>query len=195
MLARRGKEAKAMAFGKATYDTLKVSGEAMKISEWFPLDGKVDASKAASDVRTGFSVSKETAKAVLVSWKMKDGTTVESWVPKAAFEEAPWEARLRRRAAEKIASGKSAAEVAETLRRDAESLKADEIKWWERNLEGLAGKKGKYDDSYYDIHGAFHERTRSWDWERRLCKEKLAEFKEIVAACEKIAGELETEGK
>lgn len=186
-----------MAFGKATYDTLKVSGVLMKISEWFPLDGKVDASKAASDVRTGFSVSKETAKAVLVSWKMKDGTTVESWVPKAAFEEAPWETRLRRRAAEKIASGKSAAEVAETLRRDAEALKGDEIVWWERNLEGLAGKKGKQEDNYYDIHGVFHERTINWDWERRLCKEKLAEFKEIVAVSEKIASELEagTEGK
>ena len=182
-----------MAYGKATYDTLKVSGVLMKISEWFPLGGKVDASKAASDVRTGFSVSKETAKAVLVSWKMKDGTAVESWVPKAAFEEAPWEARLRRRAAEKIARGESAAEVAKTLRSDAEALKGDEIVWWERNLESLAGKKGKYDDSYYDIHGVFHERTRSWDWERRLCKEKLAEFKEIVAACEKVASELEVE--
>ena len=184
-----------MAFGKATYDTLKVSGVLMKISEWFPLDGKVDASKAASDVRTGFSVSKETAKAVLVSWKMKDGTAVESWVPKAAFEEAPWEVRLRRMVARKKASGKSDAEIAEGLRRDAESLKGDEIVWWERNLESLAGKKGKYDDSYYDIHGVFHERTRSWDWERRLCKEKIAEFKEIAAAAEKIASELETDAK
>lgn len=180
-----------MAFGKATYDTLKVSGVLMKISEWFPLDGKVDASKAVSDVRTEFSVSKETAKAVLVSWKMKDGTTVESWVPKAAFEEAPWEARLRRRAAEKIAGGKSAAEVAEAMRRDAEALKGDEIRFWERRLESLAGLKGKQDDHYYDIHGVFHERTINWDWERRLCKDKIAEFKEIAAAAEKIAGELE----
>ena len=180
-----------MAFGKATYDTLKRFGEPMMISEWFPLDGKVDASKAASDVRTGFSVSKETAKAVLVSWKMKDGATVESWVPKAAFEEAPWEFRLRRMVARWKASGKSNAEMAERLRRDAEALKGDEIRLWETKLEGLAGLKGKQDDHYYDIRGVRHERTINWDWERRLCKEKIAEFKEIVAVSEKIASELE----
>lgn len=180
-----------MAYGKATYDTLKASGEAMRISEWFPLDGKVDASKAASDVRTGFSVSKETAKAVLVSWNMKDGGTVEAWVPKAAFEEAPFEFGLRRRVAAWKANGKSDAEAAEALRRDAEALKGDEIRLWERRLESLAGLKGKQNDDYYDIHGAFHKRTINWDWERRLCRERIAEFKERVAVAEKIAGELE----
>lgn len=184
-----------MAFGKATYDTLRRFGEPMMISEWFPLDGKVDASKAASDVRTGFSVSKETAKAVLVSWNMKDGGTVEAWVPKAAFEEAPWEFRLRRMVARWKASGKSNAEMAERLRRDAEALKGDEIRLWETKLEGLAGLKGKQDDHYYDIHGVRHERTINWDWERRMCKEKIAEFKEIVAVSEKIASELEVEGE
>lgn len=194
VLARRGREELGMmTFDKATYDTLKSFGEAMKISEWFPLDGKVDASKAVSDVRTEFSVSKETAKAVLVSWGMKDGGTVEAWVPKAAFEEAPFEVTLRREVAGWKADGASDADVAERLRNSAKALREGEIREWEMRLEGIADLKGKQNDDYYDSRGAFHKRTINWDWSRRFYKDRIAEFKERAAVAEKIAEEIETQ--